>query len=79
MIFGKDNPFRILNVLDIVGASMGLRRNDEYKRLKLLQDVEAIANDCRDIAVHHGLDTETTRKVIVAMLADQPVPLGERR
>lgn len=75
----KDYPFRILNVLDIVGASMGLRRNDEYKRLKLLQDVDAIANDCRDIAAHHGLDTDTTRKVIVAMLEDQPVPLGGRR
>ena len=72
-------PFRILNVLDIVGASMGLRRSDEYKRLKLLQDVDAIANDCRDIAADHGLDADTTRKVIVAMLDDQPVPLRARR
>ncbi len=68
--------FRILNVLDIVGASMGIRRSDEYKRLKLLQDVDAIANDCRDLAARHGLDADTTRTVIKAMLDDQPVPLG---
>jgi Fe-S oxidoreductase len=74
----KDYPFRILNVLDIVGASMGLRRSDEYKRLKLMQDVNAIADDCRDLAARHQLDADTTRKVIMAMLEDQPVPLGAR-
>ncbi len=74
----NDYPFRILNVLDIVGASMGIRRNDEYKRLKLMQDIDAIANDCRDLAARHKLDADTTRKVIRAMLDDQPVPLGAR-
>jgi Fe-S oxidoreductase len=71
-----DYPFRILNILDIVGASMGLQRSDEYKRLKLMQNVDAIAADCRDLAVRHQLDPETTRKVIEAMIADQPLPLG---
>jgi heterodisulfide reductase subunit D len=75
----NDQDFRILNVLDIVGASMGLRRSDEYKRLKLLQDVDAIADDCRDLATRHGLDADTTRMVIKAMLDDQPVPLGARQ
>jgi heterodisulfide reductase subunit D len=75
----KEYPFRILNVLDIVGASMGLQRSDEYKRLKLLQNVDDIAADCRDLSVFHGLDPDTTRKVIEAMLDDQPVPLREDR
>ena len=74
----KDYPFRILNVLDIVGASMGLARSDEYKRLKLLQDVDAIAADCQDLAARHRLDAATTRLAIKAMLDDQPVPLGGR-
>jgi Fe-S oxidoreductase len=69
-------PFRILNVLEIVGASMGLHRDDHYKRLKLMQDVDAIAADCQDLAARHGLDADTTRKVIRAMLDDQPVPLA---
>jgi heterodisulfide reductase subunit D len=68
-------PFRILNVLEIVGASMGLRREDRYKELKVKQDADAIAADCADLAARHGLDPATSRKVIEAMLADQPVPL----
>src|SRR3954462_14782562 len=70
-----DYPFRILNVLEIVGASMGLRREDRYKELKVKQDADAIAADCADLAARHGLDPATSRKVIEAMLADQPVPL----
>jgi Fe-S oxidoreductase len=69
-------PFRILNVLEIVGASMGFAREDRYKALKLMQDAEAIAVDCADLAARHGLDPATSRKVIAAMLADQPVALG---
>jgi heterodisulfide reductase subunit D len=65
--------FRILNVLDIVGQSMGLARDDHYKRLKLMQDVDAIAADCQDLAAKHGLAPDTM--VIAAMLADQPVQL----
>ena len=73
----RDWPFRIMNVLEIVGASMGLYHDDRYKRLKLLQDVDAIAAECRDLAVQHGLDIDTTRLVIKAMLKDQPLPLAD--
>jgi Fe-S oxidoreductase len=69
--------FRVLNLLELVAASMGLHRNDEYKRLKLLQDVDAIAEDCADLAREHNLDPATLRQVIAAMLADQPVPIGK--
>jgi Fe-S oxidoreductase len=34
----RDWPFRIVNILEIVGASMGLRRDDRYKQLKIMQD-----------------------------------------
>jgi len=70
--------FRIVNMLDIVGQSMGMARDDHYKRLKLMQDVDAIAADCQDLAARHQLDPDTTRQVIAAMLADQPVPLRAR-
>ncbi len=75
----RDWPFRIMNLLEIVGMSMGLQHDDHYKRLKLMQDVDAIVADCRDLAQTHGLDAETTRQVIAAMLADQPVPLAQTR
>ncbi len=71
----RDYPFRIMNMLEIVGESMGLRHEDHFKRLKMLQDIDAIAADCGDLAARHGLDTESTRQAIAAMLEEQPLPL----
>jgi len=71
----RDYPFRIMNMLEIVGESMGLRHEDHFKRLKMLQDIDAIAADCGDLAAQHGLDTESTRRAIAAMLEEQPLPL----
>ena len=80
----RDYPFRIMNVLEIVGASMGLARDDQFKRLKKLQDVEAIMADCADLIAQNGLDIATTRQSVQAMLDEQPLPLrggarGERK
>jgi hypothetical protein len=36
----RDWPFRIINILDIVGASMGLHHDDHFKRLKIMQDAK---------------------------------------
>jgi Fe-S oxidoreductase len=71
----RDYPFRIMNLLEIVGASMGLRRDDQYKRLKMMQDVDMIADACRDLIARHGLDPQTTRASIRSMLDEQPLPL----
>jgi heterodisulfide reductase subunit D len=72
----RDWPFRIINVLEIIGASMGLSEEDNYKRLKVLQDAEAILNDCRDLIAEHALDPAVAREVVMkGMLADQPLPL----
>ena len=71
----RDYPFRIMNLLEIVGESMGIHHDDHFKRLKLLQDVDAIAADCQDLVAQHGLDPETTRQAIQAMLDEQPLPL----
>jgi len=71
----RDWPFRIMNVYEIVGASMGLHHDDHYKRLKMMQDADAILADCSDLVNRHGLDSEATRRAIMAMLTEQPVPL----
>src|SRR5262249_6639462 len=63
----RDWPFRILNFLEIVGASMGLHHDDHFKRLKMLQDADAILADCRDLVEQHGLEIEATRQAIKAM------------
>jgi Fe-S oxidoreductase len=75
----RDWPFRILNVLEIVGASMGLHQDDHYKQLKLKQDVDAIIADASDLMKSHGINLDTARAVIVnGMLGDQPLPLRGR-
>jgi Fe-S oxidoreductase len=71
----RDWPFRIVNALEIVGASMGLHEKDDYKRLKKMQDADAILADCADLAARHGLDPATARLAVEAMLKDQPLPL----
>jgi heterodisulfide reductase subunit D len=43
----REWPFRILNVLEIVGESMGFRQDDHYKHLKVMQDADAIVRGCR--------------------------------
>lgn len=72
----RDYPFRIVNLLEIVGASMELSQSDNFKRLKMMQDAEAIVDDCRDLIAAHGLDAEEARRIVEeVMLAEQPLPL----
>jgi heterodisulfide reductase subunit D len=71
----RDWPFRILNVYEIVGASMGLHHDDHFKRIKMMQDADSILEDCKDLVDRHGLDPQTARLAIQAMLAEQPLPL----
>ncbi|HUC48868.1 MAG TPA: (Fe-S)-binding protein [Xanthobacteraceae bacterium] len=71
----RDYPFRIMNLYEIVGISMGLQYDDNYKRLKIMQDADAILADCADLVRKHGLDPATTRLAIQAMLDEQPAPL----
>jgi heterodisulfide reductase subunit D len=71
----RDWPFRIMNMYEIVGASMGLHRDDDFKRLKIMQDADAILADCQDLVQRHGLNVDTARLAVEAMLAEQPAPL----
>jgi heterodisulfide reductase subunit D len=72
----RDWPFRIVNILEVVGESLGLRRNDRYKELKLMQDADQIVAECSDLIARHALDAATARQFIVkGLLGDQPLPL----
>jgi heterodisulfide reductase subunit D len=72
----RDWPFRIVNILELVGESMGLHRDDRYKQLKITQNADLIIAECHDLIAHHSLDVEAARDVVVkAMLEDQPLPL----
>lgn len=72
----RDWPFRICNILELVGESMGLSEDDVYKRLKIMQDADAILADCQDLIAQHRLNAEEARDTVIkGMLADQPLPL----
>jgi heterodisulfide reductase subunit D len=65
-----------VNFLELVGESMGLARPDLFKRLKLMQDVDAILADAAPMIETHHLDLDEVRSVILAdMLGEQPLPL----
>ena len=72
----RDWPFRIVNVLEIVGASMGLSHADHFKRLKIMQDADAIVADCAGLIGARGLDPARAREAVLkAMLGEQPLAL----
>ena len=72
----RDWPFRIVNLLELLGMSMGLKQHDRYKELKLMQDADQIVADCADLLAAHALDAAKAREVVIrGMLADQPLPL----
>ena len=72
-------PFEVVNFMELVGESMGLERPDLFKRLKIMQDVDAIIAESHDMIDAQGLDLDEVRAVILQdMLGDQPLPLGRR-
>jgi heterodisulfide reductase subunit D len=73
----RDWPFVVINLLEVIGASMGIAHRDKYKQLKILQDVDLIVAECQDLLTRHGIRDDLARQSIKAMLEDQPLPLRE--
>jgi Fe-S oxidoreductase len=72
----RDWPFRIINILEVVGESMGLQRHDRYKELKIMQDADQIVADCGDLIARHALDPANARDMVIKVLVgEQPLPL----
>ena len=73
----RDWPFEVVNFMELVGASMGLSHEDAFKRLKKMQDVNAILADVADLAAAHRMRLEDVEDVVLAeLLAEQPLELG---
>ena len=52
----------VINLLEVIGASMGIAYPDHYKRLKILQDVDLIVAECRDLLDRHGIRDDLARR-----------------
>jgi len=56
---------------------MGLDHAAGFKRLKIMQDADAIVADCADMLAARNIDPALAREVVLkAMLDEQPLPLG---
>jgi heterodisulfide reductase subunit D len=72
----RDWPFEVVNFLELVGESMGIVRPDLFKRLKLMQDVDAILAEAAPMIETHHLDLDEARQVILSdILSEQALPL----
>ena len=72
--------FEIINFMELIGESMGLHRDDVFKRLKLMQDVDAILADTAAMIAAYGLDPEEVRDVVLKdIIGDQHLPLDRSK
>lgn len=62
--FQPQVSFELLNFMELIGESMGLRIPDLYKKLALMKDVDAVVADTADLIAAHRLDLETVREVV---------------
>ena len=58
---------------------MGIVHADNFKRLKMMQDIDLVLLDVAEVAASNGLDLEQTRDIIAqGLFGEQPLPLGHR-
>jgi heterodisulfide reductase subunit D len=75
----RDWPFEIVNFMELLGESMGIARPDLFKRMKLMQDVDAIIADSGEMIAAHDMDLDEIREVVLRdLLAEQPLALGRQ-
>lgn len=68
-------PFEIVNYMELIGESLGLRHPDLFKRMKLMQDADEILASAKDMIALHGLDADEVRAVILSdILGEQRLP-----
>ena len=72
----RDWPFEVVNYMEVIGEAMGIKRLDIFKRLNLLQDIEAIMADSAEQITRYGLDVEEVRDVVLKdVLGEQSLPM----
>ena len=75
----RDWPFEVVNFLELIGEAMGIERPDVFKRLKMLQNVDEIVDQTKQMIEHFDLDINEVRDVIAKnMVGEQSLPLRGR-
>lgn len=72
----RDWPFEVVNFLELIGAAIGSEHPDVFKRLKKLQDIDAIISQSQEMIDHYDLDINEVRDVVAKnMVGEQSLPL----
>lgn len=58
---GEGKPFEIVNLMELVGESLGIHVPDLFKKLKIMGDVDRIIAECADMIAEHSMDVEALR------------------
>jgi Fe-S oxidoreductase len=58
--------FELVNFMELIGEAMGIHIPDLYKRLRLMNDIDAVVADSADLIAAHGLDLEKVRETIAS-------------
>jgi heterodisulfide reductase subunit D len=62
---GDGRSFEVVNFMEILGEGFGLKSEDLYKRLKMIQDVDDIIVETSPLIAAHGLDVDTVRDALL--------------
>ncbi len=75
----KEWPFEVVNFMELLGESMRIKRPDLFKRLKMIQDVDAIVAESAAQIDEYGLDLDDVREVVLRdVLGEQSFPLERK-
>jgi Fe-S oxidoreductase len=69
--FEDDVSFEIVNLMGLIGESIGVHADDSYKRLKMMADVDAIVAECRELIEVHDLDLDVVRDQIATHMVGE--------
>ena len=62
---GDGRSFEVVNFMEILGEGLGLRAEDLYKRLKMINDIDDIIVETSPLIADHGLDLDTVRDTLL--------------
>jgi heterodisulfide reductase subunit D len=72
--FENDVSFEIVNVVEIIGESIGIRVADTYKKLALATSIEEALQQSAPLLAEHGLNPDEARDALIAdLLAAKPL------
>ncbi len=74
-------PFEIANYMELIGAAMGLHREDTYQRLQAMRDVDAMLEASLPTLTANAVRLDDARATVAEMLNDHvlPIPQPSRR